>query len=897
MTDSNLALMSKLDVLPSYAPTAEMKANYIDEEPDFVTGVNENIDKTSKLNEEQANLLIKQYMHMHAQAMKRPDQLVNLLKTGKQAHSEIKKYNEYWNKYYSYTDRLRAQEDNFKNILGGDNWATYPNKGNFDPEVKAELEARGVRSAVKAESMQLASELQTVSPYDSRELSRGPDGAYERENQTFEDIDQLLVHWEGHYRPLAEAGMKIHIPGQYYPTGEPIYKTYSEGVNASEKRYLSDTIDAWFAYQYQDIAGGRAGLWKTEVINKFIEKDTLRVKKATEEDGAALKEIAIENRTKELKVRIKKNPGQLIDYIQTYKGFNDNSYALARKEGFDTLIRGVQTGILRREDLEPVLDHRFHAHDSTPDNPHIVSAREYWKKDTRRLLKALSKAEREEYTEVTDMKEGQMKANALQILEDFDDADTPYTFQAVNDIQLNFMREHGIRNPEELPDIIKNLPYEGMYDDQELDKNLEWRHYTLNQQITMADIRGFTNPTMRKKWHQIAKSGNGLSRDGTTKRDNAIKAEVSARTLESDINQARTPKWQSNYEQAIMEYDSVYNGVIANEGSALDAHREAMKAVKDGLWKEVSPGVYQWDTRQESEFRPEPAQEINNMVRSIGKDRNLVNSVNPWVGEEPHLIEAGRYFELSRKGRQVDIPAYYRSIARQVGLHPERLMLNRLQQTGRLKEGQVEIPEEKFLDVGHQKLLLRPRAATTYRVALENENIKDLVNMVASPVAEAHGGYTAIADQNGNYVNIEEIVGLPIDQITHSDVLSLIQEGYQNIGMFGLGPREYMQILADNGINLTAPWNEDTQDAFLIHKLRSSAQRNQKFSTLYNYNRLINLPPEEIEQFNEIVGEELPQWMQMNNLSAEAGKLLIELLLSQPLDSNQEAYVDNTGKI
>ena len=104
--------------------------------------------------------------------------------------------------------------------------------------------------------------------------------------------------------------------------------------------------------------------------------------------------------------------------------------------------------------------------------------------------------------------------------------------------------------------------------------------------------------------------------------------------------------------------------------------------------------------------------------------------------------------------------------------------------------------------------------------------------------------------------------------------------------MFGLGPREYMQILADNGINLTAPWNEDTQDAFLIHKLRSSAQRNQKFSTLYNYNRLINLPPEDIESFNEIVGEELPQWMQINNLSAEAGKLLIELLLSEPEQVN-----------
>ena len=34
-------------------------------------------------------------------------------------------------------------------------------------------------------------------------------------------------------------------------------------------------------------------------------------------------------------------------------------------------------------------------------------------------------------------------------------------------------------------------------------------------------------------------------------------------------------------------------------------------------------------------------------------------------------------------------------------------MLNRLQQTGRLKEGQIEIPEEKNLNPRHQKLLLK----------------------------------------------------------------------------------------------------------------------------------------------------------------------------------------------
>jgi len=886
MTDSNIALMSKLDTLPSYSPTSQMGYNYRQEEPDMVKSVNENIDQTQKWNDEHANQLIRIYNHENEKAQKRPAQLVKLLKTGVESTDKLKDFYKSWDKYYKYANRLRDQQDEFENIYGGDSWARYPFKGDFDKEVQNELKVADDRKLLKAEAMQVGSEMRDELPYDANELIRGPGGAYERETEIYSDVDSLLVHWEHSYRPQAEAGMKIHVPGQYTADGKPIYKTYDEAVGPEERRYISDMIDAWYAHSHQDIVGGRLGLYKQSFINKLIEKDNYRVKKALEDDGKALAEHQLSTRMKELKIQIKRDPSYLVTYIQTYKGFNGNSYALARKEAFDTLVRGVEVGELQRREIESVLDHEFHAHDSTPEKPHIVTARDYWKKDSRRLLTALAKAEREEATEDKDMRDGAMKARAKEILSDFDKEDAPITFQAVQTIQLNFMKEFGIRNPEELPDLIKNLPYEGMHDDQELDQNLEWRHYVLNQQIFPGDIRGFTDPELRKKWHQIVTTGNGLDTAGRTRRDNAVKAEVTARTLESDINKAKTPKWVSNYEQAIEEYDAVYRGVRENNGSDADAHKEAMKAVRDGLYKEVTPGVYQWDTRSESEFNPGPATEINNMVRAIGKDRNLVNSTDPWVGEEPHLKEAGRYFELSRKGRQVDIPAYYRSIARQVGIHPERLMLNRLQQTGRLKEGQIEIPEEKNLNPRHQKLLIKPRASHTYRVALENDDIDWMLEAAVSPIADANGGYTAIRDEKGEYHNIEDVVGLPIDQITHSDILSLIQEGWTNVGIYNLDPREYMQILADNGTNLNATWTEDTQKAFFLHKLRSTAQRNQRFTTLYDYNRLVNLPPEDQDRFNEIIEQDLPRWLQLDTLSAESAKYLVGLLLSEPEQVN-----------
>ena len=120
---------------------------------------------------------------------------------------------------------------------------------------------------------------------------------------------------------------------------------------------------------------------------------------------------------------------------------------------------------------------------------------------------------------------------------------------------------------------------------------------TIKSQNIIEDCLKSIDPDIKKKWMDIAKSQVGLTKDATTRRNSAISAEVTARTMESDVNQAKTPKWTSNYEQAVREYDAVYNGILAEGGNDLQAHKEAIAAVKDGLWKETSPGVYQWDTR------------------------------------------------------------------------------------------------------------------------------------------------------------------------------------------------------------------------------------------------------------------------------------------------------------
>ena len=160
------------------------------------------------------------------------------------------------------------------------------------------------------------------------------------------------------------------MPGQFTADGQQIYKTYNEAVGAKERRYISDVIDSWYAYKNEGIAGGRAGLWKQKFINELIDRDEERIKKELENDGKVYQQLQLEGRSKELETRINQDPGFLIDYINVYKGFHDGRYDLARKEAFDMLIDGINSGALDRADIEPVLNHQFLAHDSTPDKPH-----------------------------------------------------------------------------------------------------------------------------------------------------------------------------------------------------------------------------------------------------------------------------------------------------------------------------------------------------------------------------------------------------------------------------------------------------------------------------------------------------------------------------------------------
>ena len=54
-------------------------------------------------------------------------------------------------------------------------------------------------------------------------MYRGPEGSYENEVETIQNLETLLTDHEASYRPRAEAGMKVPMPGQFTADGRQIY--------------------------------------------------------------------------------------------------------------------------------------------------------------------------------------------------------------------------------------------------------------------------------------------------------------------------------------------------------------------------------------------------------------------------------------------------------------------------------------------------------------------------------------------------------------------------------------------------------------------------------------------------------------------------------------------------
>ena len=103
-----------------------------------------------------------------------------------------------------------------------------------------------------------------------------------------------------------------------------------------------------------------------------------------------------------------------------------------------------------------------------------------------------------------------------------------------------------------------------------------------------------------------------------------------------------------------------------------------------------------------------------------------------------------------------------------------------------------------------------------------------------------------------------------------------MNQGYDNFGLYDISREGLIDILENSNAQLDDLFDKNNQDLIILGRLRQKSQANQKYSTLtQQYRRLVNIRPEDREQWLQIVGN-LGPYSQLENLLPACATALVQ---------------------
>ena len=792
----------------SGAPVTSSISEHFDErmseEVDLVKPINEQIDKLQKDKEAYGNLLIDQYNHMYRQDTK-GEQLLSLVKEGYKTATEIEKYRTWLKPMQEY------HREYVEPAWKGD--VRHVGKGPYDdPEVAREIAAEQQENEVQQEIEKVKADPNT--PLDNKlalDNTAVDDQGVSREDKKlyFHQTKTEVLNNANYHLAQFREGLKVPVP---MPNGDTEWKTLADASTIKEARYIANSIVYYYLYTNRHLTMGRPGRFKREFALPMMRKIDGLVAARGAELAKGRIEIQEQRRTAELKSKIVANPGYAIDYVNVYKEVFNGDIKLAKMDLAMKLAEAAKNG-MDESVINAVLDHEFPAHDSTPEKPHKVKMRTYWKAETRTVLNGVAAFRRSEATELEEQADAALDHDVQKGLAEMREAKKPWTIEQKQEWLKKLMQTHRITY-EQLPDAAKGSFTASTIPDYDIDRELEMRHGR-GETITAQDIAGIEDYDLKQKWLQKLGSG-GID---TVRRDRFINGMVDAKTNNTLGENGKNLEWRAYQDNSIQAYNAAFVAAMDSGSNREEAHTAGQAAVEKGLdlngrdesWSKY--GVFGGQTRN-----PKDRRNLGLAKNNLAKDRTLIDSEKPWVGEDAVLADAVKYFK--RPGKS-NIPLYYqqswgiKKLPNGEVCTPYRLMRYRLNALGLLKDEQP-IPEDE-LPTNLQELLVKPSPAKTLRV-INNEE--------GAPIMEK---------------TIEEL-NAEFDAETN---------------------------------RLYGEYDPDYVKPDPVQELRSKAQTSQQYALIdSSYRMLVNIPPNLNEEFIAQVGE-LPPYMRLENLQPEVAKAFV----------------------
>ena len=248
-----------------------------------------------------------------------------------------------------------------------------------------------------------------------------------------------------------------------------------------------------------------------------------------------------------------------------------------------------------------------------------------------------------------------------------------------------------------------------------------------------------------------------------------------------------------------------------------------------------------------------------------------ISAETPHEAEEPFLTESLEFF----KGKKQELPGYWRSISHLYkNKSSVKLAHDRLVATGMMKP----IPELMGdINLGLTTPLLiedKPSANKVDRIVTENQegDLNKVLKAIINPKTEENGGINAI-QKDGKYTELEK----PLSEHTVGEVIDLIEQGYDNFGLYGITREGLIQLMRDlPDLDFDAMFDERMQQLFVLSRLRFKGNNKLAFSNADStYRRLVFIPKEDRDEYAKIIGD-IPPFLELSTLLPVAAKAQVE---------------------
>ena len=253
-----------------------------------------------------------------------------------------------------------------------------------------------------------------------------------------------------------------------------------------------------------------------------------------------------------------------------------------------------------------------------------------------------------------------------------------------------------------------------------------------------------------------------------------------------------------------------------------------------------------------------------------------ITAQTPHEGEEPFLVEDLKFFQ----GKKQPLSGLWTSLSHLYkNKSSVKLAHDRLVATGMMKP----IPELMGdINLGLTTPLLiedKPSANKVDRIVTENleGDLDKVLKGIINPKAEENGGIDAIK-KDGKYVELEK----PLSEHTVGEVIDLLEQGYDNFGLYGITRAGLIQLMRDlPDLDFDAMFDERMQQLFVLSRLRFKGNNKLALSNADStYRRLVFIPKEDRDEYAKIFGE-IPPFLELNTLLPVAAKAQVEQTLNQ----------------